>query len=142
MKKGFTLIELLATIVILAILAFVTVPIVNSVINTGKISALENSTTFYVKDLEKKYSEWVIEGVPSDINITKTNDGYDIFSVSELNSVLDLDGMVPISGTLKVRNNYNDNDYGNVIFASIEYDEYIVVYTYDGKKANTKVNKK
>ena len=54
MKKGFTLIELLAVIVILAIIALIATPIVLSIINDSKESAVIRSAEFYVDAVENK----------------------------------------------------------------------------------------
>ena len=43
MKKGFTLIELLATIVILAVVSLITIPIITGVINKTRINSLKSS---------------------------------------------------------------------------------------------------
>ena len=52
MKKGFTLIELLAVIVILAIIALIATPIVLSIINDSKESAIIRSAEFYENAVE------------------------------------------------------------------------------------------
>ena len=54
MNKGFTLIELLAVIVILAIIALIATPIVLSIINDTKESALVRSGEFYVDAVQNK----------------------------------------------------------------------------------------
>lgn len=134
MKKGFTLVELLAVIVVLAIVAAVAIPIVGNVIGSGQKSATENSTSFYVKEIESKFSEWIIEGIPSDLNYDTSETGYIKFNVSDLNSVLKLEGEMPISGYIKIDNNYSlDNHYfGYVIDAKLEYDDgYVATYTYN-----------
>ena len=51
-KYGFTLIELLAVIVVLAVIAMITTPIVFGVINTAKKGAAEQSTVAYAKAVE------------------------------------------------------------------------------------------
>ena len=52
--KGFTLIELLAVIVILAIIALIATPIVLSIINDTKESAVIRSAQFYVEAVQSK----------------------------------------------------------------------------------------
>ena len=52
--KGFTLIELLAVIVILAIIALIATPIVLSIINDTKESAVKRSAEFYVDAVQSK----------------------------------------------------------------------------------------
>ena len=51
-KYGFTLIELLAVIVVLAVIAMITTPIVFGIINTSKKGAAEQSTVAYAKAVE------------------------------------------------------------------------------------------
>ena len=54
MNKGFTLIELLAVIVILAVIALIATPIVLSIINDTKESAVIRSAEFYVDAVQNK----------------------------------------------------------------------------------------
>ena len=63
MKKGFTLIELLAVIVILAIIATIAVPIVLSIINDTKESALFRSGEFYTSALEQSIATATLNGI-------------------------------------------------------------------------------
>lgn len=51
-KYGFTLIELLAVIVVLAVIAMITTPIVFGIINTAKKGSAEQSTVAYAKAVE------------------------------------------------------------------------------------------
>ena len=51
-KYGFTLIELLAVIVVLAVIAMITTPIVFGIIKTAKKGSAEQSTVAYVKAVE------------------------------------------------------------------------------------------
>lgn len=150
MKKGFTLIELLAVIVVLAIVAIISVPIVGNVINSGKTEATENSTSFYVKEIEDKFSEWIIEGIPTELSYDDSETGYIIFDVQDLNSVLKLEGEKPISGYVKVDNDYSADNYffGYVISAELKYDNgYTATYTYntsssDATRSNITITKK
>ncbi len=158
MKKGFTLVELLAAIVILAVIAVVSIPIVANVINSGKISAAENSANFYIKELESSFSEWTVEGLPYDpddafdAKLGDTSEsGYIIFDVQKLNEILELEGMIPVSGIVKIDNDYSLNNqfYGYVIYAKLEFEDgYIAEYTYNkdvtykGNRANIAITKK
>lgn len=148
MKKGFTIIELLAVLVILSIIALITIPVISNVINTGKKSAVEKSTSFYIKELEASFSEWVIEGIPLEYEIS---DGCAVFDVRKLNKILKLEGTVPVSGRVKINNDYNSSNYyyGYVIDATLNYDSgYVATYTYNtndnyvGDRSNIEVNKK
>ena len=59
--SGFTLIELLAVIVILAIIALIATPIVLSIINDTKKSAIKQSAEFYEKALEQSISTSILD---------------------------------------------------------------------------------
>lgn len=143
MKKGFTLIELLAVIIVLAIVAVIAVPIVGNVIESSKLSAIENSVKFYVEEVESKFSEWVIEGIPSELSQDKSESGYIIFNVTDLDSVLKLSKTKPISGSVKIDNNYSDgNYYGYVVNAELVYDNgYTATYIYQDNQANVSIEK-
>lgn len=151
MKKGFTLIELLAVIVVLAVVATVAIPVVSNVIGSGKVGALENSAEFYIKEVETNFSEWTIEGFPTGLTDIKNESGYVILDAAQLNDVLDLKGSKPISGTVKIDNNYSVDNYyfGYVVYAELEYeDEYVATYTYHtddnytGNRAEIDISKK
>ena len=61
-KKGFTLIELLAVIVVLAIIALITTPIVMNTIKNAKKGAAERSADNYVKAVEQNVAESRMDG--------------------------------------------------------------------------------
>ena len=63
MKKGFTLIELLAVIVILAIIALIATPIVLSIINDTKESAMLRSADFYLSGVELSVSQAILKEI-------------------------------------------------------------------------------
>ena len=50
LKKGFTLIELLAVIVIIAVIALITYPVINRVITNSRMTALKNSAEALLKE--------------------------------------------------------------------------------------------
>lgn len=62
-SKGFTLVELLAVLVILAIIALITTPIILGVIDDARESAAEDKTWAYVDAIENAFA----------INQTKTD---------------------------------------------------------------------
>ena len=62
MKKGFTLIELLAVISILALIAVVVFPAINSVIQGSRNKAYEDQ----VKLIEKAAEEWALDNADTD----------------------------------------------------------------------------
>ena len=53
-RKGFTLIELLAVIVVLAVIAIITTPVILGVIEKSKKGAAEQSALGYVDAVEKQ----------------------------------------------------------------------------------------
>jgi len=65
-KKGFTLIELLAVIVILAIIALISVPIILGVIDKAKRGAFKDSVLSAYNALEYKLAELKITKVPTE----------------------------------------------------------------------------
>ncbi|MDD3453451.1 MAG: glycine-rich protein [Bacilli bacterium] len=78
-KKGFTLVELLGILVVLAVIALVTIPIVINIIDSVKINALrssaqgllETTNLFYAKnmdDIESYLSFTIKDGVQTDSN--------------------------------------------------------------------------
>lgn len=69
-KKGFTLMELLAVIIVLAIIALVSIPIVMNIIKESEKKSVENSANGYVTALNE-------EIVNSDFSTKKRiNNGY------------------------------------------------------------------
>ena len=54
-KKGFTLVELLAVIVILAIILVIVIPKVIGVLNSAKLSALDDTIMMISSQGEKEY---------------------------------------------------------------------------------------
>ena len=70
MKKGFTLIELLAVISILALIAVVVFPAINSTIQNSREKAYKDQ----VKLIEKAAEEWALD--PNNMDSLKTTDGF------------------------------------------------------------------
>lgn len=58
-KKGFTLIELLATLIILAIISTITIPIVTSIINDSKESSGRKSLELYGRSIENSVKSYM-----------------------------------------------------------------------------------
>ena len=61
MKKGFTLIELLAVIVILAVIALISTPIIMEVISGAKDEALKDSTYGIIKAAEQEVTTSILD---------------------------------------------------------------------------------
>ena len=96
-KKGFTLIELLAVIVILAIIALITTPIIVGVINDAKKNAFTD-TAYGVAEAAKLYYAGQFD-----------NDSFNgkTFDFSGNIEELKLSGKKPSSGTLQIDKNGN-----------------------------------
>ena len=60
MKKGFTLVELLAVIVILALIALITAPVVLSVIENSQDKTYRRSVDLYGQAFEKAIAEYYL----------------------------------------------------------------------------------
>ena len=61
MKRGFTLVELLAVIVILALIALITAPVVLSVIQNSQDKTYRRSVDLYGKAFEKAIAEYYLD---------------------------------------------------------------------------------
>lgn len=84
MKKGFTLIELLAVIVILTIIAIITIPLINNVIEKSKEKALENSAYGIIESANLYYAKNIETGISSPISFECTETGCKSTSGEEL----------------------------------------------------------
>ena len=80
MKKGFTLIELLAVIVILAIIALISTPLILNVIEDAKKGAFKNTAYGIIEAAELSYAMDVLEGNNEEVIFTYT-DGVEESSV-------------------------------------------------------------
>ena len=70
-KKGFTLLELLAVVVVLAIVALISIPIISSVIKKAKEGSAQDSVYGYIDSIEKSVAIGAVDStkgikVPSD----------------------------------------------------------------------------
>ena len=61
MKKGFTLIELLAVIVILALVALITIPVILNVIEKSKVKTYQRSIDSYAGAVNKAIAEYILD---------------------------------------------------------------------------------
>ena len=91
-QKGFTLVELLAVIVILAIIALISTPIILGVIETAKKGAAEQSALGYIDAVEKQI---VINSMDEDKNNDFENNGYTIYELTNLG--VNVKGTIPRS---------------------------------------------
>lgn len=117
-NKGFTLIELLAIIVILAIIAIIATAVIPSLIDEARKSIAINTAYGYIKSIDYHNSMSQLDGTKYAL-ITETD-------VSKINSIVDLKGTKPTSGTVTIQD-------GEVTEATLLINEYIVKY--DGTKA-------
>ncbi len=92
-NKGFTLIELLAVIIILAIIALITVPVIMNIIERANKSAFKDSAYGIIKAGELHYADKLLttEGMTNDITFTFPDA-----------TGLDIKGSRPKSGNMKV----------------------------------------
>lgn len=122
-KKGFTLIELLAVIVILAIIAFIAVPIILNVIENSRKGAKESSTLGYIDAVEKKY-------MMAQVNASANKLRPGTYTVAQLSTLgVNIKGDKPDDSSVIVINNK-----GQVTTAWITFGKDYKIY-YDGKSA-------
>ncbi|MGE5456211.1 MAG: prepilin-type N-terminal cleavage/methylation domain-containing protein [Ignavibacteriales bacterium] len=98
-KQGFTLIELLAVIVILAIIALISTPIIIGLIDNARKEAFQNSAYGIVKAGVFLYSQDLLNGTNEEVTFTYTN-GVESSSVS--GKTLKYNGTKPQNGQVKV----------------------------------------
>ena len=72
-NKGFTLVELLGVIVVLAILALITIPIISNVITNVRIKSLENSAYGLIEASNLYYAQNGSNNIRFDINDNKVS---------------------------------------------------------------------
>lgn len=96
MKKGFTLIELLAVIVILAIVAVISTPLIINVINNVKKSALEDSAYGIVEAANLYYAKQMENGLSADLLFTPDTTKKGMYNE---NNKLSYKGSLPDTGS-------------------------------------------
>lgn len=72
-KNGFTLIELLAVIVILAIIALISVPLILNVIDEAKMGAFKSSAYGIIETVELEYAQSILKEENQEITYTYTD---------------------------------------------------------------------
>ncbi len=128
-KKGFTLVELLAVIVILAIIALISTPIILGVIETAKKGAAEQSALGYIDAVEKQI---VINSMDEDKNNDFENKEYNEYTIYELTNLgVKVKGTVPKGGNITIKN-------GKVESATLTVGDYNVKVEENGKVTTTK----
>ena len=103
-KKGFTLIELLAVIVVLAVIALITTPVILGVIEKAKKGAFKNS----VYGLIESTNIYIAENLDAG-NISFICNGKDC--ITENDNKLSFKGNVPKSGSIKVDKQHIEVEY-------------------------------
>ena len=129
-KKGFTLIELLAIIVILAVIAVITTPIILNIIENSKKGAAQDSALGYKDAVHKYYAS----RLSLDSNFQMVDGTYEIDSNGYLSDgtngyEIQVSGKVPSSGYVQIEKN-------KVINACIGFDDYAVLLA-DGNISDT-----
>ena len=154
-KKGFTLVELLAVIVILAVLALIATPVVLSIIDDAKESAMLRSAEMYLSGVENAVMRENMNSGgnfrPNECTITNGN-----MTCSGTEVEVEVDGEVPSTGSITFENGkitevtlnyesgtivkdssgklvYNQDNKGNSTLAT----QYIINLYNDGSKINT-----
>lgn len=117
-KSGFTLIELLVVIIVLAIIAFITVPQVQGFTENARKGAAKTSVLQYVEAFEKT----TIAELADNADYTGLDSGY-----YKLSKILDMNvqskGKVPSSGWLHVESSEV------VAYSFVIDDKYVVTST-------------
>jgi len=99
MKKGFTLIELLAVIVILAVIALISTPIIIGLIDDARKEAFKNSAYGIIDAGEILYAKEMMNGTNEEVTFTYNEDGEES---SPTGKKLDYNGTKPQNGQIKV----------------------------------------
>jgi len=125
MNKGFTLVELLAVIIILAVIALITTPIVLNVIDKSNLSALKTSAHMVIKAGDLYFQE-------NQLNEQAIKE--ETFILPDSADILDLDGKAP-NGEIRINKN------GKIALAIFD-DEYCITKGYEDSELTVYKNSK
>lgn len=106
MNKGFTLIELLAVIIILAIIALISVPIINIIINGAEKKSFESTAHGIVRAGEHYVGRKSMISSEKSENKTFICDG---ISCKADDEILDIEGQIPNYGVINISSNGSIN---------------------------------
>ena len=115
-RKGFTLIELLAVIVILAVIALISTPMILGIIEKAKKGGAESSALGYIDAVEKTIATNML-----DTNKTNIKDG--VYEVSKLKSEA---YSVKVKGEEPTDDSWIRVEKGQVTECSLKIGEYII----------------
>ena len=125
-KKGFTLIELLAVIVILAIIALISTPLILGVIDKARIGSAESGTLGYLDSFENQMMINLVSGE------TKISDGtYAIGGTFLSANKISYKGEAPSKGKIVVADNKIASAELCVMGYPIDYSDNKAVYNKD-----------
>lgn len=147
-NSGFTLIELLAVIVILAVIALISTPIVLNIIDKAKGSARVSSANGVLNAAKYFYSEslldatiaypseglmFVCDGSKCEATVGRTveEDGRAVLQSDTITYTLKFNGTVPSSGSITIKAD------GSILPTNLAIDSHICTYD-ENKKLFTK----
>ncbi len=137
-KKGFTLIELLAVIVILAIIALISMPIIIGIIDDARRGAAEDSAYgvvqaadyYYVQELYKQSGNFT----GYECTYGETSSEENAIPSCSAESGLTLKGTKPTAGTVKI------DSYGKVTTNGLVINGFLLTQDSAGKFTASKPN--
>ena len=129
-KNAFTLIELLGVITILAIIAVISTPIIQSIITESKTKACQEQVTI----IENAAKKWHTETTTIDIDLINTTCNDICYTTIVGIDSLKWGGYLPSS----IKNPKTNNEFGGTvsITCSCKNDTPIFTYTYDSTVCN------
>ena len=139
-KQGFTLVELLAVIVIIAVVALITIPMILNVIEEARKNSYKESARGYVDAIEKRIVKEQLKNTNTDYTgmysireekITKTSETATLIPILDTISLtLKIKGTLPDKGNVVI-------DKKGVTSGKFYYGDYLV--TLNGEKYNVEI---